>query len=58
MGGPARLIILLLLLAAFSSQPVLAHHPLGMAEGSPLTPLLGLLSGLAHPVLGIVTLFF
>jgi len=58
MGGPARLMILLLLLAAFTSQPVLAHHPLGMAEGSPLTPLLGLLSGLAHPVLGIDHAFF
>jgi urease accessory protein len=50
--------ILLPLLAAFSSQPVLAHHPLGMAEGTPLTPLLGLLSGLAHPVLGIDHAFF
>ena len=58
MGGPARPIILLLLLAAFSTQPVLAHHPLGMAEGTPLTPLLGLLSGLVHPVLGIDHAFF
>jgi len=52
-GGPARLIFLVPLLVAISNQPALAHHPLGMAEGTPITPLLGLLSGLGHPVLGI-----
>lgn len=52
-GGPARHFILLPLLVVLFTQPVLAHHPLGMAEGTPLTPLLGLLSGLAHPLLGI-----
>lgn len=51
-GGAASQWIIVSLLVVLSTQPVLAHHPLGMAEGTPLTPLLGLISGLAHPVLG------
>lgn len=44
-GVPLLLLLLVL--------PASAHHPLGMAEGTPLTPLMGLLSGLAHPILGL-----
>jgi urease accessory protein len=57
-GGSAGLLMLLPLLVVLCSQPVLAHHPLGMAEGTPLTPLLGLLSGFGHPLLGIDHAFF
>lgn len=33
--------------------PAAAHHPLGMAEGTPMSPFFGFLSGLGHPILGI-----
>lgn len=52
------LLILMLLLATLFSQPVLAHHPLGMDEATPLSPVSGLLSGLAHPVIGFDHAFF
>lgn len=38
--------------------PAAAHHPLGMPEGTSLSPLFGLLSGLGHPLLGIDHLLF
>jgi urease accessory protein len=56
--GESILLILMLLLATLFSQPVLAHHPLGMDEVTPLSPVYGLLSGLAHPVIGFDHAFF
>ena len=38
--------------------PAHAHHPFGMGDSSALTPLLGLLSGIGHPLLGPDHLFF
>jgi urease accessory protein len=52
---PLLFVPLLLVLFAL---PAAAHHPLGMAEGAPITPLFGLLSGLGHPLLGIDHLLF
>ena len=53
MRMPARLLIPVLLLGA---GPALAHHPLA---GLPMeTGMQGVLSGLAHPVLGFDHLFF
>ena len=48
---------LMLLLSVAFAAPVSAHHLMGMLKLSP-SPLTGLLSGLAHPVLGPDHLLF
>lgn len=42
--------------AVFAAEPALAHHAMG--GGTPRTALQGLLSGLAHPVIGVDHLAF
>ena len=39
-------------------SPALAHHPFGMGEGSELSILQGLASGIGHPLLGPDHLLF
>jgi urease accessory protein len=52
----AAMSLLLILLALFLASPALAHHPLGGA--APQTVAHGLISGLAHPVIGLDHLAF
>jgi urease accessory protein len=47
-----------LLLSALNPGAALAHHPFAMAEGLELSPWLGLLSGIGHPLLGPDHLLF
>jgi hydrogenase/urease accessory protein HupE len=45
-------------LLALAASPALAHHPFGMAEGQQLSPWMGLVSGIGHPLLGPDHLLF
>lgn len=55
-GSVKRSVPAILILSSAVLQPALAHHPL---DGQPLQTFMhGLLSGLAHPILGIDHLFF
>jgi len=47
-----------LLLSALTPGAALAHHPFAMAEGLELSPWMGLLSGIGHPLLGPDHLLF
>jgi urease accessory protein len=44
--------------AALQPGPALAHHPFGMAEGTDLSPWMGFVSGIGHPLLGPDHLLF
>ena len=63
-AGPFGLAPLLLtalatvLLSALAPAAALAHHPFAMAEGLELSPLMGLVSGIGHPLLGPDHLLF
>lgn len=54
--GPAGIALAVAAAAVSLAQPALAHH--AMDGGTPRTALEGLLSGLAHPVIGIDHLAF
>lgn len=45
-------------LVALAASPALAHHPFGMEEGQQLSPWMGLVSGIGHPLLGPDHLLF
>ncbi len=63
-AGPFGLAPLLLtalaavLLSALAPAAALAHHPFAMAEGLELSPWMGLMSGIGHPLLGPDHLLF
>jgi TRAP-type mannitol/chloroaromatic compound transport system permease large subunit len=46
------------LLSALAPAAALAHHPFAMAEGLELSPWMGLVSGIGHPLLGPDHLLF
>ena len=57
-----RFVVVALLLTALASvlhpAAALAHHPFGMAEGSAISPWMGFVSGIGHPLLGPDHLLF
>lgn len=46
------------LVSALAPVAALAHHPFGMAEGLQISPWMGLVSGIGHPLLGPDHLLF
>ncbi len=57
-AGSLALAAGLLTLSALHPAAALAHHPFGMAEGTAMSPWMGFVSGIGHPLLGPDHLLF